>query len=167
LIQPVSGLQLGEDQVADITVKYTSYRRGDRVALLKGFGFTRDGTYGYWHGRVDAPQLDRVTRAFPDKVQVHSVHAESTSIVNAATDESTAVSEASTEAVEVDATPAAIERSEPQDSVPQANAPAGSAAAHPAPQPASTSTQLPRAPFTSWPGRASTAGVGGDGEKLQ
>jgi len=137
LTEAVSGLQLGEDQVADITVQYTSYRRGERVALLQGIGLTRGGTHGYWHGQVDAAQLDRVTKAFPGKVNVDSVHAGSTSTVNSTTDESTAASETSTEVVEVDVTPPAIERSVP----------------HPAPQPTPTSTQLPRAPFSSWPRR--------------
>jgi hypothetical protein len=155
LTEVVSALQLGKDEMAHITVQYTGYRRGERVALLQEIGLTRGGTHGYWHGQVDAAQLDRLTKAFPGKVNVDSVHAGSTLTVNSTMDESTAASETAIEVAEVDVTPPAIERSVPQ------------AAAHPAPQPTPTSAQLPRGTFSSWPRRASTGGAGSDGEKLQ
>lgn len=171
-IQAVSGLQLGLDQLADITVNYTSYKRGDRVMLLQEIGLKRGGPRGFWHGRVDAAQLDRLVTAFPGKVSAAAAGSESTSAVDSATDQSMAVSETSIEAIEeaVDAPPPATERTvSPEASMPKAVAPADSvvqATAQPAPPPASPSTQLPRAPF-SWPRRVSSGGAGSDGEKAQ
>lgn len=69
-------IQLGADQVANVTVEYTSYRRGRRVALVQEIGLKRGGPNGFWFGLVDQEGLDRLIQAFPKKVKINAIHSE-------------------------------------------------------------------------------------------
>ena len=67
-----AGLQIGIDELVDVTVEYTSHKRGRRVALVQGLGLKRGGPNGFWSGRVDRDGLTKLIQAFPKKVKVHA-----------------------------------------------------------------------------------------------
>ena len=70
-------MQIGADELADVTVEYTSHKRGHRVVLVQGLGLKRGGPNTFWSGRVDREGLARLIGAFPNKVKINAVHPQS------------------------------------------------------------------------------------------
>lgn len=94
----VSAKQIGRDEGADVTVEYTTHKRGPKVLLVQGLGLKRRPPNGFWSGRVDHEGLAQLVQAFPEKVTVNAIHSQSNPAADGATQQPKAVSEPSIEA---------------------------------------------------------------------
>jgi hypothetical protein len=90
-------VQLGVDEVANVTVEYTGYKGGPRVALLQEIGLKRGAPKGFWSGLVDREGLDRLIQEFPNKVEINPILSQSTPLAAEAQQEIGAASERSGE----------------------------------------------------------------------
>lgn len=143
---PVSVMQLGADEVADVTVGYTTHKRGPRVRLVQAIGLKRVAPNGFWSGRVDCAGLAQLIQAFPGKVKVNAVHSQSSSAAAGAPQQPEAVSKPSIEAPGADdPNPVA---SESREEV----------------QPFTASIPWPR-PFSTLPRRVASSAAGDDEAK--
>jgi hypothetical protein len=94
----VSMKQVGRDEEADVTVEYTTHKRGSKVHLVQRLGLKRRPPNGFWSGRVNYEGLAELIEAFPGKVMVNAIHSQSNPAADGATRQAEAVSEPSIEA---------------------------------------------------------------------
>jgi hypothetical protein len=97
-----SATQIGSNQAADVTVEYTSHKRGRKVSLVQSIGLKRGGPNGFWSGRVDREGLAQLIQAFPGKVTVNAIHSQSNPAPDGAPLEPEAVSRPSIDALGAD-----------------------------------------------------------------
>jgi hypothetical protein len=142
----VTVLQIGSEELADVTVEYTGYKRGRRVVLVQGIGLKRGGPNGFWSGRVDSEALAQLIQAFPDKVKVGAIHSQSKPAAAGASQPPEAVSEPSIKGPGAD------------------NLDPVAAQAREDVEPITTSISWPR-PFPTLPRRVASSAIGDDEAK--